>query len=51
MKSFSPTASRRLVLKTGVATGFGLMMGRPLLSGAADAAMRVRMEKYWDANS
>jgi hypothetical protein len=43
MKSFSPTASRRL--------------DRPLPDWAAeigrlpDAAMRVRMEKYWDANS
>jgi len=41
MKSVSPTAARRLVLQTRVARDFGLLMG----------AMRVRVEKYWDANS
>ncbi len=42
MKSFSPTAARRLVLKTGVATGFGLMLARPLLSGAAEPLPLIR---------
>lgn len=46
MKSFSPTASLRLVLQAGVAAGVGMLTGCP-----PDAAMRVRMEKYWDANS
>jgi aryl-alcohol dehydrogenase-like predicted oxidoreductase len=42
MNSISLTASRRLVLKTGVATGIGLVMGRPLLAAAAESLPLIR---------
>jgi aryl-alcohol dehydrogenase-like predicted oxidoreductase len=42
MNSSSTTASRRLVLKTGVATGIGLVIGRPLPAAAAESLPLIR---------
>jgi hypothetical protein len=53
MKVRSHSLSRRLLLEASVAAGIGLVAGQPVggRGRLPDAALRARMEKYWDSNA